>query len=72
MPAIDFDQYMKWIHDDTNPKRVQNGLEPINDEDAKKCYEIMEDFLEEWRKPYEQRQAEREERASAEREVHFL
>lgn len=48
MAEIALEEFLKWIRTDTNPKRVQNGLEPISDEEAKKCYEIMQNFLQNW------------------------
>ncbi len=44
MPAVDYEQYMKWIREEINPGRKAKGLSPVSDEDAKKCYVLMEDF----------------------------
>lgn len=48
---VAFDEYMKWIRDEINPRRIQNNFDPVSDEEAKKCYELIKDFLEGWTKP---------------------
>jgi hypothetical protein len=50
---MDREKFLKWISSDINPKRVRDGLDEISEEDAKLCYEIMEDFLQKWEEPDE-------------------
>ena len=38
--------FMIWIEGDINPKRISMGLNPINEEEARKCYDILIAFNE--------------------------
>ena len=38
-----------WVRDELNPYRVANDMIPLDDEDIKKCLDIIDDFSKLWR-----------------------
>lgn len=45
------DVFRRYVQKEVNPHRVRAGLLEIRDDEARECFRIIDEFLDEWVKP---------------------
>jgi hypothetical protein len=45
------DEFRRYVETEVNPARVKHGLSEIRDAEARECFRIIDEFLDDWMKP---------------------
>ena len=45
------DEFRRYIKNKVNPARTAHGLKEIDDDSARECFRILDEFFIAWRKP---------------------